>query len=95
MLTGARLQARTAFEKGRALQPGSEEFRKGVEHAESVAMILRQNVVQGEAEGEGEHYSRTRSHGHRIMTADQTQGCGYTRRQSEGTTILLKPRGRR
>lgn len=39
------------------MDPGSEEFSKAVEHAESVAVILRQNVVQGQNEGDGEHYS--------------------------------------
>lgn len=54
VLTAARLQARQAFDSKRGLERGSEEVAKGIQHAEAVADILRKNVVQGEAQGEGQ-----------------------------------------
>ncbi|KAF2761243.1 putative mitochondrial zinc maintenance protein 1, mitochondrial [Pseudovirgaria hyperparasitica] len=55
MLSAARNQARTAFESNRHLSPGTPEFAEQVEHAEGVAQILRQNVVQGKQEEDGRY----------------------------------------
>jgi complex III assembly factor LYRM7 len=49
MLLGARQAAREGFEKGRYLSPDSKEAADQVHHAEDVARILRENVVQGKA----------------------------------------------
>lgn len=57
MLLGARNQARQAFEQARAFPEGSEEMTKGIQHAEDVAQILRENVVQGEAGLDDGQYS--------------------------------------
>ena len=46
LLHAARTQARTGFDSLRSLDSGSEEATKGIQHAEGVAEILRQNVVQ-------------------------------------------------
>jgi len=58
ILLGARQQARQAFEQGRALQPDSDEAAKQIHYARDVAMILRENVVQGKAvEGDADRFS--------------------------------------
>lgn len=44
MLLGARAQARSSFEAARASPP--EDMAAAIQHAEDVATILRQNVVQ-------------------------------------------------
>ena len=61
MLQGARAQARLSFEQGRTLSEGSEEFKNGIQKAEDVARILRENVVQGEAGSTGDQYSMCES----------------------------------
>jgi complex III assembly factor LYRM7 len=53
-LTAARRAARDGFEKGRHLPLGSEEVSKQIHHAQDVAKILRENVLQG-ATTDGDH----------------------------------------
>lgn len=53
-LAAARLRARETFEANRTLAPGSEELTKQITHAEEVAKFLRENVVQGQAQGDEE-----------------------------------------
>jgi len=62
-LLAARQQARQGFEKNRSLLPAGDDFAKELKHAEEVAKILRQNVVQGQSEGHGDHYSMSLSLG--------------------------------
>lgn len=58
MLLAAQAQARSKFEQSRGVSTESEEARKGIEHAESVAVMLRQNIVQGVQEtGDAQKYS--------------------------------------
>lgn len=52
MLVSAQYQARQRFEEARYLREGSDEGKKGVQEAEDVARILRENVVQGEGNNE-------------------------------------------
>ncbi|KAI1185972.1 mitochondrial zinc maintenance protein 1, mitochondrial [Nemania serpens] len=52
MLTAARSSIREGFRANAALEPSSPEFPAAVKHAEEVATILRQNVVQGRKEGD-------------------------------------------
>jgi len=47
LLHAARSQARAGFDNSISLDPSSEEAKKGIEHAEGVAQVLRHNVVQG------------------------------------------------
>ncbi|KAL8964370.1 MAG: hypothetical protein Q9183_004498, partial [Haloplaca sp. 2 TL-2023] len=57
VLTSALFTARSDFESARSLAPGSAEAEAKVAHAEEVARILRNNVVQGsQGQGEGERY---------------------------------------
>jgi len=57
LLTAARHEARKNFNASSALTSGSPDAVAGIAHAEDVAKILRQNVVQGEkVDGEGEKY---------------------------------------
>lgn len=60
-LSAARLKVRQTFEANRTLDPESEERSKQITHAEEVAKFLRENVVQGQATGEGEsNFSKCR-----------------------------------
>jgi complex III assembly factor LYRM7 len=54
LLHSARTQARTGFDKLSSLDPTSEEATKGIGHAEGVAQMLRQNVVQGQRQGDSD-----------------------------------------
>ena len=58
LLISAGRQARTAFSQNSSLLPSSPEASAQIAHAEDVAKILRQNVVQGrKVDGEtGEKY---------------------------------------
>ena len=60
ILVSARHQARSSFAKNRSLLPSSPEASTQIAHAEDVAKILRQNVVQGQkvkGEEQGGKYS--------------------------------------
>jgi complex III assembly factor LYRM7 len=52
MLTAALDGARQGFEQNRGLDQSSSEYTAAVQHAEDVAKILRENIVQGKKEGE-------------------------------------------
>ena len=47
VLLSARAQARSTFQAHSSLAADSEEAQKQIREAEEVAVILRQNVVQG------------------------------------------------
>lgn len=56
----ARHAARDGFEQNRSLPPSSTDASNAVTHAEEVAKILRENVVQGQAiqeAGDEQYYS--------------------------------------
>ncbi|KAI0190839.1 hypothetical protein F4808DRAFT_444243 [Astrocystis sublimbata] len=52
MLTAARSSIREGFRANASLAPSSPEYPEAVKHAEEVATILRQNVVQGKKSGD-------------------------------------------
>jgi len=57
LLSAARHEARKVFDSKRRQTSGGEEAAAGIAHAEEVARILRQNVVQGQQVDEkGEKY---------------------------------------
>lgn len=57
-LIAARSAAREGFESGRELLSSDEEVVKQIQHAEGVAQVLRENLVQGKAvDEEGIKYS--------------------------------------
>ncbi len=59
MLAAARAEAGNQFRSDRTLDPSSAEAELKILEAEQVAIILRQNVVQGQqsdAEGEEQNY---------------------------------------
>ncbi|MCJ1243183.1 Mitochondrial zinc maintenance protein 1, mitochondrial [Trapelia coarctata] len=59
LLISARNQARSSFALYTSLLPSSPEAAAQIAHAEDVARILRENVVQGlRADGEGDKYSK-------------------------------------
>ena len=55
VLEAARVEARRNFDTKRNLSAGSAEADAGVKHAEEVAAILRQNIVQGVEGNEGKY----------------------------------------
>jgi hypothetical protein len=60
LLHAARAEARTNFRKNASLQPNDPAVAAAVQHAEEVAVILKQNVVQGkklDGEGKEDRYS--------------------------------------
>ncbi|KAI0397635.1 mitochondrial zinc maintenance protein 1, mitochondrial [Xylariaceae sp. FL0594] len=52
VLNAALSSIRDGFRANATLEPSSPEYPAAVKHAEEVATILRQNVVQGRKEGE-------------------------------------------
>lgn len=57
MLLAARTEARSKFEQSRTISSASEDAVKAIEHAEGVAQILRQNIVQGAQEEGPDRFS--------------------------------------
>ena len=57
LFAAAQMQARTAFKSNAGLDPNDSLAKKAVIHAEEVAAILRQNIVQGKKEEGSERYS--------------------------------------
>jgi len=57
LLSAARHEARKGFDSKCQLSSDNEEAAAGIAHAEEVARILRQNVVQGwQVDEQGEKY---------------------------------------
>lgn len=54
-MSAARAKARDDFDASRNLQPNSEDAQKQVAHANEVAKILKENVVQGQANDDGRY----------------------------------------
>ncbi|KAH8648415.1 mitochondrial zinc maintenance protein 1, mitochondrial [Xylariales sp. PMI_506] len=52
ILHAARHQIRIGFRENASLEASSPQVSEQIKHAEDVAMILRQNVVQGKKDGE-------------------------------------------
>lgn len=74
--SAARTLARDGFIKNQKLESGSPEATQAIEHAQGVAQILRENVVQGVNKG-GEHYGlRFTKHTQRLdnNTAGELKG---------------------
>lgn len=84
MLRSSRAFARSEFRTGAKLIPNGPEAAQGVEHAQGVAQILRENVVQGKKVGEvGEKY-RLNIHEHTQRLDNDTAG------KLKGTTKSFK-----
>ncbi|KAL7621688.1 Mitochondrial zinc maintenance protein 1, mitochondrial [Parahypoxylon ruwenzoriense] len=52
VLNAARASIRHGFSVNASLQPNDPELPGAIKHAEEVAAILRQNIVQGKKEGD-------------------------------------------
>ncbi|KAI5924615.1 hypothetical protein F4810DRAFT_664404 [Camillea tinctor] len=52
VLTAARISIRDGFRANASLTPSDPNLPGAIKHAQEVASILRQNVVQGKMEGE-------------------------------------------
>ncbi|KXL43321.1 hypothetical protein M433DRAFT_25740 [Acidomyces richmondensis BFW] len=82
VLTSSRILARESFAKGSSLVVGSTAASKAIEHAEGVAQILRENVVQGKNIG-GDLY--------KLNIHEHTQRLdNETAKQLKGTTKSFK-----
>lgn len=58
LLTNARDQIRAGFREKAALSPTDPAVAPAVQHAQQVAAMLRENVVQGRSDGDG-RYSKS------------------------------------
>lgn len=72
ILRASRAHARDGFRKGRTLVSGSVEAAQGIEHAQGVTQILRENLVQGRNVG-GEKY-KLNIHEHTQRLDNDTAG---------------------
>ncbi|KAI0476292.1 hypothetical protein GGR56DRAFT_463403 [Xylariaceae sp. FL0804] len=52
VLSAARAEIRKAFHANASLEPSSPAAADAIQHSKQIAMILRQNLVQGKLEGE-------------------------------------------
>ncbi|KAG6355466.1 hypothetical protein INS49_003428 [Diaporthe citri] len=55
LLTNARDQIRAGFREKAALSPSDPAVAPAVQHAQQIAAMLRENVVQGRNEGDGRY----------------------------------------
>lgn len=60
LLAGARDQIRAGFRDKASLSPSDPAVAPAVEHAQQVAAMLRENVVQGKHEGDGRYSKHTK-----------------------------------
>ena len=86
-LHASRQFARDSFSKSRRLDPAGVEAAQGVEHAQGVTQILRENVVQGKHK-EGETYKLNLHEFTQRMeneTATKLRGTTKTFREIKGS----------
>ncbi|KAG9543976.1 hypothetical protein KCU71_g4343, partial [Aureobasidium melanogenum] len=79
-LYNSRRFARDSFDQNRSIKAGSIEAEKAVEHAQGVAQILRENVVQGATDKEESETYKLRIHDH------TEKGDNESVKQFKGTT---------
>ncbi|KAF2863726.1 hypothetical protein K470DRAFT_210200 [Piedraia hortae CBS 480.64] len=68
--------AQQTFAENKGLGSGTEDALKAIQHAEGVAQILRENVVQGKNKGQDTYKLRIHEHTQRLDndTAKQLKG---------------------
>lgn len=92
MLRSSRAFARSEFRTGAKLIPNGPEAAQGVEHAQGVAQILRENVVQGIKVGDvGEKYKlNIHEHTQRLDndTAGKLKGTTKSFKEVKGASLL-------
>jgi len=81
LLHAARAEARNGFQQNVTLSPGSPELAAAVAHAEEVAQILKENVVQGKKEGDNLYKLRIHEHTER--------GDNDTIKMANGKTVVI------
>lgn len=69
MLNAARLSIRGEFGANAAIEPTGPKYLAAMQHADEVATILRQNVVQGKKEGDT--YSLYTPHNSPVLHANR------------------------
>ncbi|KAN0089406.1 hypothetical protein V8E51_019666 [Hyaloscypha variabilis] len=84
VLHAARFQARDAFRKNATMEQGDPALGPAIAHAEEVAKILRENVVQGKrVDKEGEERYKLRIHEH------TERGDNNTVKMPNGQTVVI------
>lgn len=81
-LTNARRFARQNFDQNKTVRVGSIEAANGIEHAQSVTKILRENVVQGSKSGAEEKFSE--------YTCNAARKCEESRPLADWVTAELR-----
>ncbi|KAK3679440.1 Mitochondrial zinc maintenance protein 1, mitochondrial [Recurvomyces mirabilis] len=72
-------QAREGFIQNRKLESGSIEATQAIEHAQGVAQILRENVVQGASTGDDKYKLRFTKYTQRMDNAKTKELKGTTK----------------
>lgn len=83
LLKAARSEARNNFRSNASLSAGSPEALAAVKHAEEVAQILKQNVVQGRQLKEDPDRYKLRIHEH------TERGDNDTIKMPNGKTVVI------
>nr|OQO30503.1 hypothetical protein B0A51_01732 [Rachicladosporium sp. CCFEE 5018] len=88
-LYASRKFARDQFRASKDLQSGSEEAGAAMQHAQGVITILRQNVVQGELQSNGNHKLHIHEHTERgdNASAKKLQGSVKTFKEIKGSVF--------
>jgi len=81
LLHAAQQQARTGFEQNASLSPEDPAVAAAIEHAEGVAQILRQNIVQGKQIGDDKYKLR--------IHKDTERGDNDTVKMPNGQNIVI------
>ncbi|RDW66857.1 hypothetical protein BP5796_09606 [Coleophoma crateriformis] len=63
LLTAAKKEARSGFLKNASMAPGDPQLAAAITHAEEVARILKENIVQGKKKADEDMY-KLRIHEH-------------------------------
>ncbi|KAK6402760.1 Mitochondrial zinc maintenance protein 1, mitochondrial [Oleoguttula sp. CCFEE 5521] len=88
-LHASRKFARDQFRASKDLQSGSEEAGAAVQHVQGVITILRQNVVQGELQSNGNHKLHIHDHTERgdNASAKKLQGSTKSFKEIKGSVF--------
>ncbi|RMY88343.1 hypothetical protein D0861_04876 [Hortaea werneckii] len=78
-LVASRKLAHESFAKNRRLEVGGIEAGQGIEHAQGVAQILRENVVQGKNTGGEKYKLNIHEHTQRLDNETAKQFKGKTK----------------
>jgi len=81
LLHAAQKQAREAFRENASLLPNDPAVAAGIEHAQGVARILKENIVQGKNVGDGKYKLR--------IHKDTERGDNDTVKMPDGKSVII------